>query len=277
MTHTDLQQFELPPGGQTIDHRHNISLEDFIREYDMCVIPTLTFLIIIFLICFPLSFWFISIVLPSLTFISRLVLRSRWSSVVRSLTGRRTRFGRRRTSSDNSETTSCVLALVSVDRVIIIFFFLLFSFLLSDLLAPLQASRCRWSTICSTWTINASPLPSISLMENSMVRFTNKQTNKESKFFSCSTSARDAHALLDSRVLQRGLLSIPHRRRSSTLQVHSLYLSSFLFPSSYGFYLFILLLCRWVLMGPARTGPAFHVDPYLTPAWNAVVWGRKRW
>jgi hypothetical protein len=30
-------------------------------------------------------------------------------------------------------------------------------------------------------------------------------------------------------------------------------------------------------MGPERTGPAFHVDPYRTGAWNAVIFGSKRW
>jgi len=34
---------------------------------------------------------------------------------------------------------------------------------------------------------------------------------------------------------------------------------------------------RWVLLGPARTGPAFHVDPYKTGAWNAIIFGKKRW
>lgn len=38
MAHTELSQFEMPPGAQTIDRRHNLTLEEFINEYDMCVV-----------------------------------------------------------------------------------------------------------------------------------------------------------------------------------------------------------------------------------------------
>eukprot|EP00802_Teleaulax_amphioxeia_P005967 Tamp_05971.p1 GENE.Tamp_05971~~Tamp_05971.p1 ORF type:complete len:538 (+),score=107.72 Tamp_05971:33-1616(+) len=34
---------------------------------------------------------------------------------------------------------------------------------------------------------------------------------------------------------------------------------------------------RWLIMGPARSGSAFHVDPNQTSAWNAVITGRKKW
>eukprot|EP00277_Geminigera_cryophila_P016800 CAMPEP_0179442882 /NCGR_PEP_ID=MMETSP0799-20121207/26355_1 /TAXON_ID=46947 /ORGANISM="Geminigera cryophila, Strain CCMP2564" /LENGTH=494 /DNA_ID=CAMNT_0021228423 /DNA_START=21 /DNA_END=1505 /DNA_ORIENTATION=- len=34
---------------------------------------------------------------------------------------------------------------------------------------------------------------------------------------------------------------------------------------------------RWLIIGPARSGSAFHVDPNQTSAWNAVITGRKKW
>ncbi len=34
---------------------------------------------------------------------------------------------------------------------------------------------------------------------------------------------------------------------------------------------------RWLIVGPARSGSAFHKDPNATCAWNATIVGRKRW
>ena len=34
---------------------------------------------------------------------------------------------------------------------------------------------------------------------------------------------------------------------------------------------------RWLIVGPARSGSAFHKDPNATSAWNAVVRGSKKW
>ena len=34
---------------------------------------------------------------------------------------------------------------------------------------------------------------------------------------------------------------------------------------------------RWVIVGPKRSGSAFHIDPNCTHAWNAPIVGRKRW
>ena len=34
---------------------------------------------------------------------------------------------------------------------------------------------------------------------------------------------------------------------------------------------------RWLLLGLAGSGSCFHVDPFNTSAWNALLSGRKRW
>ena len=34
---------------------------------------------------------------------------------------------------------------------------------------------------------------------------------------------------------------------------------------------------RWLIVGPKRSGSAFHIDPNCTHAWNAPIRGRKRW
>ncbi|KAF2132791.1 Clavaminate synthase-like protein [Dothidotthia symphoricarpi CBS 119687] len=35
--------------------------------------------------------------------------------------------------------------------------------------------------------------------------------------------------------------------------------------------------CRWLIMGPARSGSTFHKDPNATNAWNAPLTGSKYW
>lgn len=35
--------------------------------------------------------------------------------------------------------------------------------------------------------------------------------------------------------------------------------------------------CRWLILGPARSGSTFHKDPNATSAWNAVLTGAKYW
>ncbi|CAI5517270.1 unnamed protein product [Closterium sp. Naga37s-1] len=34
---------------------------------------------------------------------------------------------------------------------------------------------------------------------------------------------------------------------------------------------------RWLIMGPARAGSSWHIDPNSTCAWNAVITGSKKW
>ena len=34
---------------------------------------------------------------------------------------------------------------------------------------------------------------------------------------------------------------------------------------------------RWLIIGPAKSGSSFHIDPNCTSAWNAVLSGRKKW
>ncbi|CAI7851278.1 unnamed protein product [Closterium sp. NIES-53] len=34
---------------------------------------------------------------------------------------------------------------------------------------------------------------------------------------------------------------------------------------------------RWLIMGPARSGSSWHIDPNSTCAWNAVITGSKKW
>jgi hypothetical protein len=34
---------------------------------------------------------------------------------------------------------------------------------------------------------------------------------------------------------------------------------------------------KWILVGPGGSGAPFHTDPRGTSAWNAVLFGAKRW
>lgn len=53
-------------------------------------------------------------------------------------------------------------------------------------------------------------------------------------------------------------------------------------PSCFGPDLFSVLGpsrpdCRWLILGPGRSGSTFHKDPNATSAWNAVLTGSKYW
>ncbi|ORY09438.1 F-box domain-containing protein [Clohesyomyces aquaticus] len=53
-------------------------------------------------------------------------------------------------------------------------------------------------------------------------------------------------------------------------------------PSCFGEDLFSVLGaqrpdCRWMILGPKRSGSTFHKDPNATSAWNAVLTGSKYW
>jgi Cupin-like domain len=58
--------------------------------------------------------------------------------------------------------------------------------------------------------------------------------------------------------------------------------ASYWAPECFGDDLFGLLEsqrpdCRWMIIGPARSGSTFHKDPNATSAWNAVLTGSKYW
>ena len=53
-------------------------------------------------------------------------------------------------------------------------------------------------------------------------------------------------------------------------------------PDCFGEDLFSVLAderpdCRWLIVGPERSGSTFHKDPNATSAWNAVLQGSKYW
>ncbi|GIL98133.1 hypothetical protein Vretimale_3593, partial [Volvox reticuliferus] len=59
--------------------------------------------------------------------------------------------------------------------------------------------------------------------------------------------------------------------------------SDYVVPPQFGEDLFGLLEeegrpdYRWLILGPSRSGSSFHVDPNATSAWNALLWGAKKW
>ena len=58
--------------------------------------------------------------------------------------------------------------------------------------------------------------------------------------------------------------------------------ASYWVPECFGTDLFAVLGehrpdCRWLIIGPERSGSTFHKDPNGTSAWNAVLQGSKYW
>lgn len=65
-------------------------------------------------------------------------------------------------------------------------------------------------------------------------------------------------------------------------EAHPDLLADFTVPALFAEDLFALLGARrpnfrWLLVGPARAGATFHLDPHHTSAWNAVLSGSKKW